>query len=74
MNTYDPVTFVPVALLVIAALIAGYFIPTVVAVVRRHRNIAPIALINVFFGWSVLGWFVALIWSFTADVYPASKA
>ena len=46
-----------------------YFIPTGVALMRRHNNFIPILLVNLFFGWVVgLGWIVALIWSFTSNV------
>jgi hypothetical protein len=40
-----------------------YFVPTVIAVVRKHRQIAPIILINLLLGWTVIGWIAALIWS-----------
>lgn len=72
MNTYEPNAGAAVGgmLLVLSFLIVGYFIPMVIAIARRHRNVAPITIVNVFFGWSVLGWFIALIWAFTSDVYP----
>jgi hypothetical protein len=44
-----------------------YFLPTFVAMVRRHENAMPIALINFFLGWSFIGWIVALAWSFTSQ-------
>ena len=40
-----------------------YFLPTVNAASRGHIDVGSIAVINVFFGWTVIGWFVALIWS-----------
>lgn len=43
-----------------------YFAPTLVAMVRGHHNAFAIFLTNLLLGWSVIGWFVALIWSFTA--------
>ncbi len=43
-----------------------YFAPTVVAMVRGHHNAFAIFLTNLLLGWSVIGWFIALIWSFTA--------
>jgi hypothetical protein len=30
-------------------------------------------LTNLFFGWSILGWLVALIWSFSDNVRPSNK-
>jgi hypothetical protein len=40
-----------------------YLLPTWVAAVRGHPNAAPIAVINVLLGWSLVGWAVALAWS-----------
>jgi hypothetical protein len=30
---------------------------------RRHRNLLPIILVNIFLGWTFVGWIVALIWA-----------
>ncbi|MGN7503540.1 MAG: superinfection immunity protein [Alphaproteobacteria bacterium] len=43
-------------------------IPTGVALIRRHNNFIPILLVNVLLGVTGIGWIVALIWSFTANV------
>ena len=43
-----------------------YFLPTLVAVNRRHRNAMAIAMLNLFLGWSVVGWVVSLVWSCTS--------
>ncbi|HEY1878442.1 MAG TPA: superinfection immunity protein [Caulobacteraceae bacterium] len=48
-------------------LIAAYFLPTIVAVCRRHPNAVGIGLLNLTLGWTVLGWIGALIWSSTAQ-------
>ena len=47
-----------------------YFVPTVVAYTRRHRNENPIFLTNLFLGWTFLGWVVALIWGNTDYCRP----
>ena len=44
-----------------------YFLPAIIAKKRDHANATPIALVNFFFGWSVLGWLVALIWACTSN-------
>lgn len=41
-----------------------FFLPTIVALVRGHNTFA-IFLLNFFFGWTVIGWFWALIWGVT---------
>ena len=49
-------------LLVVAAFVI-YFAPSVIAMSREHLDTPSIVLLNVFFGWTVLGWVVALCWS-----------
>jgi len=52
--------------LVVLLFVAGlYLLPTIVAVVRLHHQTLAIFLLNMFLGWSALGWVVALIWSAT---------
>lgn len=41
-----------------------YMLPTIEAKLRGHTNIASIALVNFFLGWTLLGWVVALVWAF----------
>jgi hypothetical protein len=43
-----------------------YFFPTLIAVGREHHNSLAIFAVNLLFGWSVIGWFWAFIWSLTA--------
>jgi hypothetical protein len=40
-----------------------YFAPALVARYRGHHNYRPVFLTNLFFGWTIAGWAVALIWS-----------
>lgn len=37
-----------------------YFMPTLIARRRHHHNIGAIFVVNLFGGWTVLMWFVAL--------------
>ena len=48
--------FILVAILVCAVL---YFIPSIVAVARK-RQLASVIVINIFLGWTLIGWVVAL--------------
>ena len=41
-------------------LIGLYFLPTIVAVSRKVRDQGSVAVINVFLGWTLIGWVVAL--------------
>ena len=49
-----------IAVVLVAAL---YFLPTIIAQKRDKTNIRSIFLLNLFGGWSVLGWIIALIWA-----------
>lgn len=42
-----------------------YFMPTVIAWNRNHKNLLPIFFVNLFLGWTLLGWIAALVWSAT---------
>jgi hypothetical protein len=50
----------PMTLLCLLALL--YFLPTIVAS-NRGYEVAPILLLNLFFGWTVVGWFALLLWA-----------
>jgi hypothetical protein len=52
-------------LLIIMGLI--YFIPSIVANNRNHKQFNAILLLNIFLGWTFIGWVVALIWAVTND-------
>jgi hypothetical protein len=40
--------------------IGMYFIPLIVAVVRKVPNVGSVAVINIFLGWTLVGWVVVL--------------
>ena len=40
-----------------------YFLPTIIAVIRHHRQTLAIFVLNLLLGWTVLGWIGAFIWS-----------
>ncbi|WP_256807780.1 superinfection immunity protein [Bradyrhizobium sp. Bra64] len=52
-------------LMIIGLVIAAYFMPAIVASNRGHQNTAAIVVLNIFLGWTLLGWVVALVWAFT---------
>jgi hypothetical protein len=51
--------------------IALYLLPTIIAVRRGKANTAAIALVNIFLGWTFIGWFVALLWAVSNQVVDA---
>lgn len=67
----DPTT--PIILVIVVLLL--YFLPTIVAVVRGKSNMISISIVNVVFGWTVLGWIIALVWACSVqavDQLPAA--
>jgi hypothetical protein len=43
--------------------VGGYFVPTIIAIRRKHPQAVAISALNILLGWSVLGWVGALVWS-----------
>jgi len=44
-----------------------YFLPSIIALARSKRDLLAIFLLNLFLGWSVIGWVVALVWAVKTD-------
>lgn len=45
-----------------------YFLPTITALVRGQEHEAfGIFLVNFFLGWTIIGWWVALIWAIASN-------
>lgn len=44
-----------------------YFLPSIVALARQKRDLVSILLLNVFLGWTAIGWVIALIWAVKVD-------
>ena len=53
---------------IMAVLVAIFFLPALIAGARSHNNAVQILLLNIFLGWTFLGWVGALIWSTTNNV------
>ena len=49
-----------------------YFLPSIIALARNKRDLLAIFLLNLFLGWSVIGWIVALVWAAKSDVPTAA--
>ena len=56
-------------LVIMILLVCGmlYFVPTAVAQYRKASNKTTVLLVNLFFGWTFIGWIVALILAFAGD-------
>jgi hypothetical protein len=51
-------------------LLLVYFLPTIIAGCNRHRSFVGIILVNVFLGWTGVGWICCFIWSVVSPQPP----
>jgi hypothetical protein len=47
--------------LIVIVLVALYWAPTIVAAARHVRNVGQVAILNLFLGWTLVGWVIALV-------------
>lgn len=43
-----------------------YFLPVFFAIDRNHPQKAPIIVLNIFLGWTLIGWVICLAWSLSS--------
>ncbi len=59
-----------VGIMFLTLIMVVYFLPTFIALMRKHHNIGAIVIVNTLLGCTCLGWIVALAWSFTSPPPP----
>ena len=57
--------FLALGLFYMILVIGAYFIPSIIGFIRGHHSMWAIFAVNLLFGWTFIGWAVALIWSLT---------
>ena len=62
LTGWGPTILIPIV--IVAALF--YFIPSIIAGARGHHQTVAIVVLNLFLGWTFLGWVAALVWAFMA--------
>jgi hypothetical protein len=50
-----------------------YFLPTIGAFIKSHHNAGAILVLNLFLGWTLIGWVAALVWATTRSQAPSSS-
>jgi len=45
-----------------------YFLPSIFALARSKRDALSIFVVNLLFGWTAIGWVIALVWALKQDV------
>jgi len=55
----------PIFVLILLAIVALviHFLPAFIAGKNHSENFIWILLINIFFGWTLIGWVIALVWA-----------
>lgn len=56
-----------ISAVMLALMFAAYFLPWIIAKNRGHRSSLAIFWTLVFFGWTLIGWLLAFIWSCTGN-------
>ena len=55
-------------ILFFSILVALYFIPFIIAIIRRINNSMPVFFLNLFLGWTVVGFFVLIFYASLTNV------
>lgn len=50
-----------------------YFAPTGIALCRKRLNTSSVFMLNLFLGWTLIAWVIALCWAFSSDVVDVYK-
>jgi hypothetical protein len=51
-------------------LLCLYFLPSIVALIRKKNNTGAILVLNFFLGWTFIGWIVSMVWALSSDPRP----
>ena len=51
----------------IIILLSLYFLPTIIAFMRNKENKISILALNLFLGWTLIGWVLSLVWALAVD-------
>jgi len=50
--------------------IIPYFLPTIIAFARKKDNAGGVFALNLFLGWTFIGWIASLIWALSSNNRP----
>lgn len=62
------------SLFLFSAIIICYLLPAVVAQLRKHNNQLAVFMLNLFLGWTFIGWVIALVWACTDNTNKEKAA
>jgi hypothetical protein len=50
-------------ILMLLAIVVIYMLPTLIAFGREHPRRQDIAVLNILFGWTLIGWIAVFLWA-----------
>ena len=53
------------AIVLFIVILVFYFLPSIIASASDRPNAGAIIALNLFLGWTFLGWVIALVWALT---------
>ena len=56
---------------IIIAVLAIYLLPTIIVLIRGHRNRRALIRYNILGGWMIFPWFITMVWATYND--PSSR-
>ena len=60
-------------LLLVAGVIAFYFLPTIVAYSNKVIKADGILILNILLGWTLIAWVIALVWAASGETEEDQK-
>ena len=63
MENYTKALFIAIFIVIsiVLILITLYFIPSIIAIKKKHKDLSKILMINIFLGWTIVGWIISLV-------------
>ena len=46
---------------IVLVFIVLYLLPSIIAIKKKHKDLIKILIINIFLGWTIVGWIISLV-------------
>jgi hypothetical protein len=53
-------------IIIIICVVVAYILPGIIATMRQHHQAGAIFALNLFAGWTLIGWIASLVWAVSA--------
>jgi len=59
---------ISIAIIIVTIIVLPiYFLPCIISGAKHKKDGVAIAMLNLFLGWTFVGWVIALVWACTND-------